>query len=160
MTPSELEVNPNRMISSLVADKEISLSPTDLVSVKRMYQGMCLENAMVNSKDMMDLLKKAASSKGETFPLDPKMFTLPNRFNGRDLEIDPSKIPSVYLALILTGKGFNENPLLCINSLMYAAIMYKNEALIEWMAKVKYLPESYKESALLNIAVSLRSLSI
>ena len=159
MTPSELEVNPNRMISSLVADKEISLSPTDLCSVKGMYQGMCLKNAM-GEKNMMDLLKKAASSKGETFPLDPKMFTLPNRFNGRDLEIDPSKIPSVYLALILTGEGFNENPLLCINSLMYAAIMYKNEALIEWMAKVKYLPESYKESALLNIAVSLRSLSI
>jgi hypothetical protein len=148
MEPSDLE----RMISSLVPDKEITLSPTDLVSVKRMYQGMCLKKAMGN-KNMMGLLKEAASSKGETFPLDSKTFTLPKRFNGREVEIDATEIPSVYLALLLIDEGFNKNPLVCINALMYAAIMFKNEDLIEWMAKVKYLPESYKERALLIIAV-------
>ena len=155
MKSAELEVNPDRIISSLVADKEMTLSQTDLVSVKCMYQVMCLIYEMDKTETTMGLLMKAASSKKTAlFPLDPKMCTLPKRFNGRDVDIDPSKIRSVYLALLLIDDGVNQNPLPYINALMLGAIMYKTVDMIEWMGEVNYLPESYKQSALLDIALA------
>lgn len=89
---------------------------------------------------MQGLLNKAASSNdGESYPLDPRFVAaLPPIFGNITLG---DKIPGVYLAALIVTKKFNERPLLCIEKLIDAAILYENLPLLNWLSKVVVLPD-------------------
>lgn len=96
--------------------------------------------AMKKCYTMEGLLNKAASSNdGESYLLDPRFVAaLPPIFGNINLG---DKIPGIYLGALIVSKKFNEAPLLCIEKLIDAAILYKNVSLLNWLLKVVVLPD-------------------
>lgn len=141
------------MIPSLIPSQGIELALNNLNKIERFFQTMGLTHAIEESKNMVGLLKNAASSKNcSVFPLYHNMLLYPllKTFNGMSLNIQHGEIYNVYIAVLLIDDNFNKNPLLYINALIKACIMYKNLSLVEWLYTVGFLPQENYEAILLH----------
>ena len=118
----------------------IPITNDDEKTVLEIVEVMRVAYAMNECDTMRDLLDKAASSNdGESYQLDPRFVAaLPPIFGNITLG---DKIPGVYVGALIVSKKFNEAPLLCIEKLMDAAILYKNASLMNWLLKVVVLPD-------------------